>query len=110
MTEKDVPSYQIEDVFGLKVSKNGYRYDKKVFAHVVNAILELYTRVTRKHKVINGQINKSFTQGVIHWLHGDHLDWAKYAIYCGKYVLELKEMKTTNVVKQVEINGVREVK
>jgi hypothetical protein len=60
--------------------------------------------------VINGQINKSFTRGVIRWLHGDHLDWAKYAIYYGKHVSELKEMKITNVVRQVEISGVCAVK
>jgi hypothetical protein len=59
----------------------------------MNAILELCTKVTRKCKVTNGQTNKNFAQGVICWFHGDHLDWAKYVVYCGKYVLELKERK-----------------
>jgi hypothetical protein len=47
---------------------------------------------------------------VIHWLHGDHLDWVKYIVYCGKYVLELREMKATNVARHVEIGGVCEMK
>lgn len=55
-------------------------------------------------------MNKSFTRGVIHWLHGDHLDWVKYAVYCGKYISKLREMKATNVVTHVETSGVCEVK
>jgi hypothetical protein len=58
----------------------------------------------------NGHINKSFTRGVIHWLHGDHLDWVKYAVYCGKFVLELREMKATNVARHAKTSGVHEVK
>ncbi len=58
----------------------------------------------------NGHINKKITRGVIHLLHGDHLDWVKYAVYCGKSVLELREMKATNVAKHVKTSGVHEVK
>ncbi len=47
---------------------------------------------------------------MIHWLHGDHLDWVKYAVYCGKYVSKLRKMKATNVAKHVEIGGVHEGK
>jgi hypothetical protein len=53
-----VPSSQIKEVFGPKVSKNGYRYDIKVIVDVANKILELYTRVIGKSKVTNGHINK----------------------------------------------------
>ncbi len=60
LVEKDVPTFQIEEVFGPKVSKNGYKYDKKVFAPMAQSIFELYKRVTWKHKVTNGQNNKSF--------------------------------------------------
>jgi hypothetical protein len=31
----DVPMFHIEEVFGPKFSKNGYRYDMKVFAPMV---------------------------------------------------------------------------
>jgi hypothetical protein len=57
--KKNVPSSQIKKVFGPKVSKNGYRYDKKVHVDIAKNIFESYTKVTRKSKVINGQINNS---------------------------------------------------
>jgi len=44
---------QIEKVFGPKISKNGYRYDRKVSTQVVQSIFELYKRVMGKHKVTN---------------------------------------------------------
>jgi len=47
---------------------------------------------------------------VIHWLHGDHLDWVKYTVYCGKYVSKLRVMKATNVVRHVKTGGVCELK
>ncbi len=87
-------------MFGSKFSKNGYRYDKKVSIEIAKSILKLYTRVTRKCKVINGQINKSFAQSVIYWFNYDvELDWAKYAIHYNKYVSKLKEIKATNVAQ-----------
>ncbi len=110
LTKKDMPSSQIKDISRPKISKNGYRYDKKIHVHVVNTIFELYTMVTWKCKVTNGHINKSFTRGVIHWLHGNHLDLVKYAVYCGMDVSELREMNATNVIRHVETNGVHEVK
>ncbi len=60
LINEEVPTYQIEEVFGPNVSKNGYKYDKKVNVEVAESILKLYKRVTRKQKVTNGQINKSF--------------------------------------------------
>jgi len=54
-----------------------------------------------KHKVTNGQINKAFAWGVICWFNGDPVNWAKYAIYYGKYAMELKETKATNLAPQV---------
>jgi hypothetical protein len=45
----------------------------------------------RKHKVTNGKVNKGFAQGVICWMNDDNLDWAKYAIYYGKYGTKLRE-------------------
>ncbi len=54
LIEKEMPTSQIEEVFGPKFSKNGYRYDKRVFAKVVKMILELYTRVVGECKVTNG--------------------------------------------------------
>ncbi len=44
LAQKDVPTSQIEEVFGPKISKNKYRYDRKVFALVVHNIFELYKR------------------------------------------------------------------
>jgi hypothetical protein len=52
----------------------------------------LYTTVTRKQKETNGQINKTFARAMISLLKGDHLDWAKYAIYCDKYSMEIREI------------------
>jgi 3-oxoacyl-[acyl-carrier-protein] synthase III len=60
LTKRDVPTSQIEKVFGPKISKNGYRYGRKVFTQVVQSIFELYKRVMGKHKMTNGQINKAF--------------------------------------------------
>ncbi len=110
LIQKDVPTSQIEEVFGPKISKNGYRYDKKVYAPVVQSIFELYKKVTGKHKVTNGQINKGFAQGVICWMNGDNLDQAKYVVYYGKYATKLKETKVANLVWQLELGGVHEVK
>jgi len=100
----------IEEVFGSKISKNGYKYDRKVFTQVAKNIFELYRKVTRKHKVTNGQINKTFAWGVSCWFNGDPFDWAKYSIYCGKYVTKLRKMKATNLAQQVESGGVHERK
>ncbi len=110
LTKKDVPMLHIKEVFGPKISKNGYRYDTKVFAPMVQSIFELYRKVTRKHKVTNGQVNKGFAQGAICWMNGDNLDWAKYVIYYGKYATKLSETKATNLVRQLESDGVCEVK
>jgi hypothetical protein len=30
LTKRNVPLSQIEEVFGPKIAKNGYRYDKKI--------------------------------------------------------------------------------
>jgi hypothetical protein len=35
LIEKYVPTFHIEEVFGPKISKNGYRFDTKVFAPMV---------------------------------------------------------------------------
>jgi hypothetical protein len=43
-------------------------------------------------------------------MNGDNLDWAKYVVYCAKYVTKFKETKLANLVWQVELGGVREVK
>ncbi len=48
LIETKVPTSQIEEVFRPKVSKNGYRYDRKIPPNIAKGILELYTRVTRK--------------------------------------------------------------
>jgi hypothetical protein len=34
LTKRNVPMSRIEEVFGSKISKNGYRYDRKVFTRV----------------------------------------------------------------------------
>lgn len=39
LRETKVPSSQIEEVFGPKVSKNGYRYDRKVPPNIAKGIL-----------------------------------------------------------------------
>jgi hypothetical protein len=75
LIETIVPSSQIEEMFGPKVSENGYRYDRKVPPNIAKCILELYTRVTRKQKETNGQINKTFARAMISLLKGNHLDW-----------------------------------
>jgi hypothetical protein len=41
---------------------------------------------------------------------GDHLDWAKYAIYCDKYSMETKEMNVANMAWQQESSGVCKVR
>jgi hypothetical protein len=38
--------------------KNGYRYDRKFITNIEKNIFELYTKVMRKSKVINGHIDK----------------------------------------------------
>jgi hypothetical protein len=63
-----------------------------------------------KHKMTNGHINKAFARGVICWLNGNPLDWVKYAIYYGKYVMKLRETKATTVAQQVKSSGVHEGK
>jgi hypothetical protein len=91
-TNNEVRTHEIKESFGPKVSKNGYRYNKKVGAKVAKSILELYKHMIGKWKVTNGQINKCFARGVVSWLkHGTKLDWAKYAIYYDKYNVEFIE-------------------
>ncbi len=98
-------------MFGPKFSKNGYRYDRKISTKVPKSILKLYTRVTRKCKVTNGQINKSFARTVIYWFNYDvELDWAKYAIHYNKYVSKLKEIKVANVAQQIKTSNICKVK
>jgi hypothetical protein len=40
----------VEEMFGPKVSKNGYRYDRKVLPNIAKGIQELYTRVIRNKR------------------------------------------------------------
>jgi hypothetical protein len=54
LTKKDVPTSRIEEVFGPKILKNGYIYDRKVSTQLAQRIFELYKRVIGKHKVTNG--------------------------------------------------------
>ncbi len=58
----------------------------------------------------NGQINEGFARGVICWMNGNDINWAKYVVYCNKYATELRETKVANLVWQVELGVVREVK
>jgi hypothetical protein len=60
LIDYEIPTQEIEDFFGLKVSKNGYMYNKKVGAKVAKNVFELYKHVTSKQKVTNQQINKCF--------------------------------------------------
>jgi hypothetical protein len=111
LIDYEVPTQEIEDFFGLKVSKNGYKHDRKVGAEVTKSVLELYKCMIGKQKVKNGQINKCFACGVVSWLkHGTELDWAKYVIYCDKYSFELREMKMVNLIRQAESGVVGVVK
>jgi hypothetical protein len=50
LTKRNVLTSQIEEVFGPKISKNGYKYDRKVYTQVAHSILELYKRVTGSTK------------------------------------------------------------
>jgi hypothetical protein len=43
-------------------------------------------------------------------MNGDNLDWAKHVVYCDKYAIELRETKVVNLVWQLELGVVREVK
>ncbi len=47
---------------------------------------------------------------MICWLNGNPFNWVKYVVYCGKYAMELKEMKVANLAQQVESSGVHEGK
>jgi hypothetical protein len=40
----------IEEMFGPKVSNNGYRYDRKVPPKIAKGIQELYTKVIRNKR------------------------------------------------------------
>jgi hypothetical protein len=95
LTNNEVPTQEIKEFFGSKISKNGYRYDKKVGAKVAKNIFDLYKCMIGKWKVTNGQINTCFARGVVSWLkHGTKLDWAKYTIYYEKYNVEFIERDT----------------
>jgi hypothetical protein len=78
-------------------------YDKKVNVEVAESILKLYKRVTKKQKVTNGQINKSFacTEVSSLGLMTPNLIGQKYAIHCDNYSVMLKETKVTNLAWQV---------
>jgi hypothetical protein len=103
LMDEKVSIHQIEEVFGPKVSKNGYRYDKNVSVEVAKSILELYKRVTRKQKVTNGQINKSFTCTEVSSLGliTPNLIGQKHIIHCDNYSAKLRETKVTNLAWQV---------
>ncbi len=47
---------------------------------------------------------------VICWMNGDNLDWAKHVVYCDKYAIELRETKVVNLVWQLKLGVVHEVK
>jgi hypothetical protein len=95
LIDEEVPTHQIEEVFGPKVSKNSYMYEKKVNVEVSESILKLYKRVTRKQKVTNGQINKSFacTKVSSLGLITPNLIGQKYTIHCDNYSVMLRETK-----------------
>ncbi|CAM6089361.1 unnamed protein product [Calypogeia fissa] len=105
LTSGDISVEQIEDLFGPKVSKNGYRYDRKPEPEIVGKILELYKRVTGKTTVLNNQINLAFARGVVAWINGAKLDWAKYAVHCSKYAENLKQTKASNLGLKVQTMG-----
>ncbi|CAM6085331.1 unnamed protein product [Calypogeia fissa] len=105
LTSEDIFVEQIEDLFGPKVSKNGYRYDRKPEPEIVGKILELYKRVIGKTKVLNNQINLAFARGVVAWINGAKLDWAKYAVHCNKYAENLKQTKASNLRLKVQTMG-----
>ncbi|CAM6129054.1 unnamed protein product [Calypogeia fissa] len=96
LTNDDISMAQIEEVFGPKFSKSGYRYDRKPEPNVVASIEELYQRVTGRSKVVNFTINQCFSRGVVAWLKGEALDWAKYAVHCHKYATDLHATKALN--------------
>jgi hypothetical protein len=99
LIDEGVPTHQIKEVFGPKVSKNGYKYDKKVSVEVAKSILELFKRVTRKQKVTNGQINKSFarTEESSLGLITPNLIGQKYTIHCDNYNVKLRKTKVTTL-------------
>lgn len=70
LTSNDIPTLEIEGIFGPKCLKNGYRYNKKPLVEASTNILELYHYVTSKNKVLNGELNLTFARGVVKWLQG----------------------------------------
>ncbi|CAM6092340.1 unnamed protein product [Calypogeia fissa] len=97
LTNNDISVAEIEEVFqGPKFSKSDYRYDRKPEPNVVLSIEQMYQRVTGKSKVVNFTINQCFARGVVAWLKGEALDWAKYAVHCHKYATDVQATKALN--------------
>jgi hypothetical protein len=96
LTDEDVSIAEIDATFDAKLNKNGWRYDRKPDQQIVANILELYKRVTGKSRVVNNQLNLTFARGIVAWLKGATLDWAKYAVTANKYADDLRQTKAPN--------------
>ncbi len=91
LTNYEVPTQEIEEFFGPKVSKNGYKYNRKIGVKVTKSVLELYKRVTKKRKERRSLI----TLEDFHILHEETVYQLALAEDLLKVAIKLKNQSST---------------
>jgi hypothetical protein len=80
ITSVDVNIEDINEFFGPKMNKNGWKYDNQHDEEVAKKIAKIYCKVTKKHKVMNKQLSITF-------------NWAGFGVHTMKQRLLLKKTK-----------------
>jgi hypothetical protein len=65
ITSIDVNIGDINEFFGPKMNKNGWKYDNQHDEEVAKKIAKIYYKVTEKHKVMNKQVSITFAITIV---------------------------------------------
>jgi hypothetical protein len=98
LTSVDVNIEDINNVFGPRLNKNGWKYDNRPNAKTVKLIKKIYCLVTRKNKICNKQLTMLFARAIVAESKGKHVNWATFGVHL---------MNQKSIVKNVKQEATR---
>ena len=101
LTNTHVAVEEIDEFFGPKHGKNGWRYNKRPDPKTVQWIEALYQRVTGLPKVTNKQLTLTFARAIIaDRKPGMKVNWAAFAAYTCRFREEVRATKAASLERR----------
>jgi hypothetical protein len=93
LTSVDVSIEDINNFFGPRLNKNGWKYDDCPYVEMVKLIKKIYCLVIEKNKICNKQLIVSFTKAIVPKSKGKHVNWVAFSLHLKKQKLVVRNAK-----------------